>query len=185
MKDLENSESSLKYLSLRQIRKLIKHISNARDKLMIRVLYETGCSLVELTEIKVKDILGNKIKIKSSEDNEIRFSQISGKLAKDIKQYIIGNGLGKDSFLISTRQSPDISEKRVRQLIQEYTREVFSEKINPQSFRYFHIAHAYSNGVLLENISKQIGITTYRIFQILDELNLKTSQNYNIFLKKV
>ena len=185
MKSLDNSESSLKYLSLKQIRRLINYINNSRDKLMIRVLYETGCSLVELTEIKVKDVLGNKIRIKNSENNEIRFPRISGKLAKDIKLYILGNNLDKDSFLISTRQSESISEKRIRQIIQEYTKEVFSEKINPQSFRYFHIAHAYTNGVLLENISKQIGITTYRIFQILEELNLSTKQNYNKFLKKV
>ena len=61
----------------------------------------------------------------------------------------------------------------------------FLEKINPQSFRYFHIAHAYKNGVLLESISRQIGITTFRIFKILSELNISPSQNYNQFLKKV
>lgn len=160
-------------------------ITDVRDKLMIRVLYETGCSLIELTHIQVKDILGNKIKIKNPETKEIRFSYISGKLAKDIKQFVLGNNLNKDTCLISTRQSSRISEKRVRQLIHFYTQLVFSEKINPQSFRYFHIAHAYSNGVLLETISKQIGITSYRIFQIISELNLNTTQNYNQFLKKV
>lgn len=185
MDNLENSESSLKYLSLKQIRLLIRSISDNRDKLMIRVLYESGCSLVELTNIKVKDILGNRIKIINPETKEIRFSCISGKLAKDLRLYVLGNNFKKDAYLISTRQSSRISEKRIRQLIHEYTQKVFSEKINPQSFRYFHIAHAYSNGVLLENISAQIGITTYRIFQIINELNLHSVQNYNQFLKKV
>lgn len=171
-------------LTLREVRKLINSVDNARDKLMIRLLYETGCELIELVNIKVSDILGNKIKI-IDDNKKIRFPQISSKLAKDIRMYVLGNNLSKSMFLFSTRQSKNISEKRVRQLIQQYSQKYCSKKINPQNFRYFHIAHAYLNGVLLETISKQLGITTNRIFQILNDLNLKANHNYNKFLNKV
>ena len=185
MNKLKTSDSSILYLSLKQIRQLIRSIDDARDKLMIRILYESGCTLIELTNIKVKDINGNKIKIFNPENREIRFSFISSKLSKDLRLYILGNNLKKNSNIIATRQSSSISEKRIRQIIQMHTKRVFLEKINPQSFRYFHIAHAYKNGVLLESISRQIGITTFRIFKILSELNISPSQNYNQFLKKV
>ena len=173
MKKKKNSES---YISLKDVRGLISSIRSARDKLMLRILYESGCSLVELVEIKVSDISGNKIKI---HHGKLRFSSVSGKLAKDIREYIKGNQLSANTYLISTRQSNKISEKRVRQLILGYT------KINPQKFRYFHIAHAYLNGVFIENIAKQIGLTTYRIFQILNNMGLAPQNRYNQFLKRI
>lgn len=177
------NNNRLTYLELDEIRGFLSSIDNARDKLLIRILYETGCSLIELTNIKIEDIAGNKIKIK--EDKKIRFSRISGKLSKDIKMFVEGNKLKKDSYLISTRQSNQISEKRIRQLIQKYTKK-YRQKINPQMFRYYHIAHAYQNGVFIENISNQLGITKYRIFQVLNELGFKPSQNhYNNFLRKI
>jgi len=117
------------------------------------------------------------------ETKEVRYPQISSKLNKDIKLYIKGNAL--TGYLIATRQSSRISQKRIRQIIQKHTKKVFSKKINPQSFRYYHIAHAYSNGVLLETIAKQLGITTFRIFSILEEFSLAPKHNYNNFLKRI
>jgi len=180
MKQKQISES---FLSLKEVRILIDSVSDARDKLMIRMLYETGCEVSELVDVKVKDLLGNKIKIKSS--NGIRFSQISQKFSKDIRNYINGNNLQKTSFLFSTRQSGRISERRLRQLIQKYSKTIFNKIINPQMFRYLHIAHAYLNGILLETISKQIGISEYRIFQVINDFNIKPVANYNPFLKRI
>ncbi len=185
MQRLKTSESSLNYLSLEQIRKLVSSVSDTRDNLIIRVLYETGCSLNELTAIKVNHLLGSRIRIKNTETKEIRHSTISAKLAKDLRLFIKGNRLDDRSCLFSTRQSDSISEKRIRQIIQKYTKDEFSEKINPQSFRYYHIAHAYSNGMMLETIARQIGITTARIFKILSEMKISPKQNYNKFLRKV
>ena len=169
----KENNSSASYLSLQETRLLLNSITDARDKLMIRLLYETGCSIAELVRIKVSDYAGTKVKIIDSETKEIRFPGISGKLAKDIKSYIEGNLLSKESYLISTRQSKNISEKRVRQLIQHYTEKILNEKINPQSFRYFHIAHAY------------LSITPFRIFQVLQEMKISPQNHYNMFLKRV
>ena len=175
----EGSDSN-KLLSLKELRELISSISNMRDKLMIRILYETGCDLNELVSIKVEDILGNKIKIRN-----IRYVKISGKLAKDLKFYIKGNSLSKDSNIISTRQSKKISQRRVRQLIQGYTEKKGYGKINPQMFRYYHVAHAYLNGVYQENMAKQLGIKTYRIFQIINQMNIQPDNMYNKFLTRI
>lgn len=173
MKQINHSES---YLSLKNVREMISSIRDARDKIMIRILYETGCSLVELVQLKVSDVGGNKIKIKH---DGLRYSTISGKLAKDIRDYIRGNQLQSESYLLSTRQSAKISEKRVRQLIQNYT------KKNPQKFRYYHIAHAYLSGVFIENIAQQLGLTTFRIFQILNKMGLNPQNRYNHFLRRI
>jgi len=181
-----DNPTSVSFMSLSQIREFLSRISSIRDKLMIRILYETGCNISELVEIKVSDVQSNKIRIVDSETNTIRHPKISGKLAKDLRYYIKGNDLKKNSFLISTRQSSKITERRVRQLIQAYSQKFGYGKINPQMFRYYHIAHAYLSGVFQENIAAQLGIKKFRIFQILNQLNITPKQNmYNRFLSKI
>lgn len=166
------------FLSMKEIREIISNIKNARDNLIFRILYETGCLPNELIKIKVKEIGGNKIRINN------RFVLISGKLAKDISFFIIGNKLSKEDYLFSTRQSKCISEKRINQLIRFYTKE-YENKINPVRIRYFHIVHAYLSGVFLNEIAKNLGLTEFRVFQILQNFDVSTQNNYNNFLKRV
>ncbi|MFH2021575.1 MAG: site-specific integrase [archaeon] len=182
MKPTNNSGS---YLLPREVRELIAYIHSARDRILLRILYETGCTLKELVALKVSDILGKKISVVNHSTKNVRFSHISSKLAKDIKAYILGNLLKKEDFLLSSRQGKGISEKRVRQLIQQYAMDCFSKKISAHDFRYFHIAHAYTSGVLLQNIARQLGITSYRAFQVVEELGISPAYNYNNFLVRV
>ncbi|MEM2131355.1 MAG: site-specific integrase [Candidatus Woesearchaeota archaeon] len=181
MKKVINNKKSknknLNFLTIKEIREIIFNIKDARDNLIFRILYETGCLPSELINIKVKDILGNKIRIKT------RFVLISGKLAKDISLFIIGNKLSNENFLFSTRQSKKISEKRISQIIEFYTKK--NIKINAQKIRYYHIIHAYLNGVFLKEIAKNLGLTEFRIFQILQNFDINTYNNYQNFLKKV
>ncbi len=120
------------------------------------------------------------IKIKST---SFRVAKISGNLSKDMSLYIQGNKL--QGYVFCTRQSKKISEKRVRQLVQEYTKKI-GTAINPIMLRYYHIAHAYLNGVFIEEIAKQLGLTKFRIFQVLQELGINPkSNNYHNFLGRV
>ena len=173
------------YLTQEEIKQIISSINDMRDRLLVRVLYESGCTLIDLVNIKVSDKGGNTIKL-SKEDFKLRFARISGKLAKDLSLYIQGNSLQKDSYLFSARQGTSISEKRVRQLIQNYTEKAGLGRINPLSFRYSHIANAYLHGVFIESIALQLGLTTYRIFQVISELGIKPKANcYNEFLTRI
>jgi len=161
------------YLDQRTTRDRINNIKDQRDKILVRTLYESGCDLVELVRIKVKDVLGNRIRFSG------RFSKISGKLSKDIRSYVQGNNLGKESYLFSARERMPLSEKRARQII------FLNTHIQPQYFRYLHVLHAYNSGAYIQNISRQIGISDYRVFKIIDETEKNYEDKYNEFLKKI
>jgi site-specific recombinase XerD len=183
-----NSEDSgsTAVLSLQQVRNLINSINDMRDRLIVRVLYETGSTLAELVNIKISDLCGDRIRIVDEDSKQLRFVKISAKLAKDIRLYSEGNILKGDSFLLASRQGPGITERRIRQIIQEYTEKLGYGKINPHMFRYYHIMHAYQNGVYIDNISNQLGITRYRIFQVIESLDIQSGQNmYNRFLSRI
>jgi integrase len=175
-----------KMLSQPEVKMLLESIEDMRDKLCVSILYETGCLLGELVNIKVSDVSSTSISIVNSETGAPRHALISPALAERVHLFIRGNGLSKSHYLFSTKKSEQISVKRVRELVQYYSDKAGFGKLNPQSFRYYHIAHAYLNGVFSESISSQLGITRFRVFQILEALNVSSGENkYGVFLAEV
>ncbi|AJF61004.1 hypothetical protein QT06_C0001G0156 [archaeon GW2011_AR15] len=164
----------MKYITQKDMRKLIGSVSSQRDSLVIRIIYETGCSLKELAGIKVSDIAGNMIRTGKA----ARFSQISGKLSKDLKLYTEGNSIKKESLLF------DISGRRISQLTESHAEKILGTRLTPHDLRNLHIMHAYLNGVYLENIAGQTGLSELRIFQIISSFNVKPERNYGNFLKR-
>ncbi|MBT4648516.1 site-specific integrase [archaeon] len=177
----QNSGSHAKFLSEKDYNRLKCEIKEIRDIFLIKVLYETGCELNELVTIKVKDIVNDSICFDENNNNQ-RKSSISKNLANNLQKYIIGNWLNENDYLFKTRQSGHISTKRVQQLINDYSIKAGLHKINTQFIRYTHIAHAYQKGIQNQIISKQIGLTKQRVFQIITDLNITSNLGgYNKF----
>jgi integrase/recombinase XerD len=170
------------YPTQREMRVFLDSIPYARDRLMARILYETGCTISEMVGLKASDLSGKMMKLRS---DPLRFAQISGKLAKALHEYVQGNGIKGSSLIFSTRQGKGISGRRARQILEESFFKVFSKKMNPHKIRYCHIAHAYRSGVLLESIAKQVGITSYRAYRIVEEAKFSPVHDYQNFLGRV
>jgi len=85
---------------------------------------------------------------------------------------------------VATRHKWSISEKRVSQIIEAHAKAVLGIRVRPHDLRNLHILHAYTSGVFLESIATQLGLTTLRIFQIINEEKL-TRHNYSQFLKRI
>lgn len=184
--DKTSTSSQNKFLSQKEVKDLINSITDMRDKLFVSLLYETGCLLGELVNIKILDINEREISVNNPDTKETRKVKISSTLSKKISLYVQGNGLDKNTYLFSTQKSEQISVKRAREIVQNHSEKLGHGKLNPQMFRYYHVAHAYLDGVMIDNISSQLGIKRYRVFQILDELNVSSNENtYENFLKKM
>ncbi|MFH0874364.1 MAG: site-specific integrase [archaeon] len=176
MKQNSAKKVDFQCIQKKELKEFIDSIKDIRDNLSIRILYETGCTLIELVKIKANDVKNNSIAIEKGKAK--RVSLISKNLFNDISGYINGNKLSQNSFIISTRQSSHISEKRVRQIIQKYARQKKFKDFNPHMLRYCHVAHAYLDGVYQETIAAQLGINKLRVFQIISELNVIPENNF-------
>ncbi|MBU0456666.1 MAG: site-specific integrase [Nanoarchaeota archaeon] len=176
----------IRYLSNDEFNSLKNKINDNRDKLILNILYETGCTVNELVKIKTKDIdFGKKI-IKfppeSTKSNKLRTSFISKELAKEIEKFTEKNS---SQHIFTTRQGSGITTKRIRQLIQNYSQKAGFGKINPQVIRYTHIAHALEKGIPLTAIQKQVGMERLRIVQIYEALVPEEKEgNYDKFFEK-
>lgn len=174
------------FLSDEQYNRLDNSISNIRDKLFLHVIYETGCTVNELVQIKIKDIDFKNKYIKfpaeNTKTNKARSSYVSLGLLNKIK--LFSKGKKSDDFLFSTRQGDGITTKRVRQIMQSYSRKAGLSKINPQIVRYTHIVHALKKGIPARAVQEHVGIDSLRMSQIYDAVMPKEKEEvYAKFFK--
>ncbi|GEM_PF-3655257 len=159
----------------------ISSLSNLRDRIIVKLLFETGCSVNELCSIKVSDYIQPKDYLSL---NKIKFldrsSVISENLAVEIRKYILFRKRHQEDYLFSQNVSKPLSVKRVEQLVSE----IYSRKIRPMQIRYMHIVHAASKGLSPDTICEQTGLSRQRILQILDAYNITYRQSYLLFFEE-
>ena len=174
-------KKEVKYLSKAEFTRLRNQIKDDRDQLILDVLYETGCTVNELVHIQIFDVdfTNGVINVRSENTKSHRSRKcfVSKKLVSTIKK------LGKVTYILATRQSSQITTKRVRQLIQYYSKKAKLGKINPQVIRYTHIAHALEKGIPLTAIQKQVGMERLRMVQIYEALVPEEKEGYERFFK--
>ncbi len=155
-----------------------------RDRLILRILYETGCTVKELVGLRYSDVdfAGRAIHIsRKSARSGPRNVYVSAQLLDAIREYKHKN---PSPYLLSTRQSNRMTRKRVRQIVQGLLGSAGFAGHGPQTIRYTHIVHAYSKGIPLPAIQRQVGLGRSRAIEIFSQLpNLETGDAYSKFLE--
>lgn len=180
------NENKIRYLSLEEFANLLNIKKNIRDELIISLLYEIGCTVNELVNIKNDhfDFDNNLLKIqgKSARNKEQRNVYLSDKIILLIKKFQKTNL--ESPFLFFSRQSHTMTTKRIRQIVQKYLKTIGIEKAGPQILRYTHIVHAYQKKIPLDAIQKQVGLKRSRAIEIFGQLpELNTMNPYKNFSK--
>jgi len=168
----EADEGSLRFLSFDEWGQLSGLEKNERDQLIVELLYETGCTVNELVNIKKSDIILNmnqlKFSPKHTRNKEPRIVYISSRLVKKIKKFCQQNP--ESDHLLSSRQSSTMTTKRIRQIVQGWCGKLGKKNAGPQILRYTHIVHAYLKNIPLNAIQKQVGLKRSRAIEIFSQL---------------
>lgn len=157
------------YLTIDEWKKLESLAKEQRDDLITQLLYESGCTVNELVNIRKADISDNSLHIrpKNARNKEGRHVYISNILVKKIAAFSKANP--GSIYLFSTRQSPQMTTKRVRQIVQGLCKKIGVDA-GPQVLRYTHIVHAYQKKIPLMAIQKQVGLKRSRAIEIFNQL---------------
>ena len=168
-------------ISIRAFLDKVSSLSNSRDRIILQLLFETGCSVNELCSVKVSDYVQPK---EYTQFNRIKFSQrysvISETLAVEIRKYILFRKRRGDEYLFSQNVKRPLSVKRVEQVVDI----IYDGKIKPMQIRYMHIIHAASKGLTPDTICEQTGLLRQRVLQILDAYNMTYRQSYSLFFEE-
>ena len=174
---------------------ILENISSERDKILVSTLFETGCSISDLANIKVKD---HTPAIDHTSLPTITFgkrkSAISSELSVMLTTLATTRKRNKEEYLFSQQPSKPFSVKRIEQIFDDSFFEASQQflkknkitkkiRVKPYDIRYLHIAHALTKGLTIDSISAQTGISRQRITQLLDKLDLSNVQSYVSFFE--
>lgn len=161
----------VEYLTQQQIRRLRELAKAPRDYLLIEVQYQTGCSVSELVDIKKTDVTPTFIRIQG------RKCFITQTLAKQLLSYAQSHD---SEYVFATRQSPQLTQKRVQQIVKGYLNKLSADiyKKTPHILRYTHIAHAIKQHIPFSAIKEQTGLGDLRLSQLFSELSEEEPQDY-------
>lgn len=161
----------VEYLTQQQLQRLRELAKAPRDALLIEVQYQTGCSVSELINIKKADVASGRIRIQD------RVCVVTPKLTEQLLSYAKTH---KSPYVFATRQSPQLTQKRVQQIVKKYLRKLSCtlNKKTPHILRYTHIAHAIKQHIPFSAIKQQTGLGELRLSQLFSELSENDLQGY-------
>lgn len=132
-----------------------------RDKLMLRMLYETGMRRSELAGLKVSSVDFSSMAIKVlGKRNKERLIPIENELAHNIKDYLAlkEQEMGESEWLFVGRKGRQITPADVYQTVRKYMTALSNaDRISPHVFRHSFATHILNEGGSIEAIRELLG----------------------------
>lgn len=162
-----------KYLKIEDIRKLIEY-GDAREKVIISLLYSSGIRVGELCRVRIRDIDGDSIKIRGKGNKE-RIVYIDEATKRLVDGYTASR---RDSspFLLHSNKQGGLGVCRVQQLVKELgDRAQLDTPITPHILRHSFATHLLQKGMNLRYIQTLLGhadISTTQIYTHVSNVDL-------------
>lgn len=132
-----------------------------RDKLMLRMLYETGIRRSELAGLKIQSVDFSSLTIKVlGKRNKERIIPIESELAHNISEYIAlkEQEKGASEWLFVGRKGGQITTNDIYLTVKKYMPQLSNaDRISPHVFRHSFASHILNEGGNIQAIKELLG----------------------------
>ena len=149
-----------------------KTIYTTRNLLIIELLYDTGCRVSELVNIKLNDInfTEKSIKVlgKGSKERIVFYGDYTKSTLKDylIDREIILNKQ-KSDYLFVSKESLSLTTRRIAQIITKIINDIaLQNNVTPHTLRHTFATHLLNNGADLRSVQTLLGHSSLSTTQI-------------------
>jgi integrase len=149
------------HLTLDDVKRLELSILDLRDRLFVRLLFETGCTtqeLLALTPAAITREVYSSLSVSFS--GRLRISLSPG-LAMMLQHYLAAERRPRKQPVFSTSRGP-LTERRIQQLIMHYGKTILGRPLTPHMFRAGYIIHQFLTNVPIPDIERQVGVSIQR-----------------------
>lgn len=167
-----------------------RSVYTTRDRLIISLLYDTGCRCSELVGIKLNDIdnENNSIRIlgKGSKERIVYFGEYT---KEDIKNYLLDrevllNGK-KSSYLLVSSEEVSITTRRIAQILNDIAFLAgVKSKVTPHVIRHTFATHMLNHGGDLRGVQEMLGHESLSTTQIYTHVSKEWLRNTYLKAKK-
>jgi len=130
-------------LTKKELLFLVNSIPNIRDKLIVKILYDTGARVSEITNLKLKDI-----------DLDTKEIQVMGKGRKPRTVYVHSSTTELLKVFIQSENilSPNVEVFRITPMtvwynLKKYGRELLNRELHPHMLRHSRLQHMADEGI--------------------------------------
>jgi site-specific recombinase XerD len=164
-------DSMRKYLKEAELRALLEQPVRMRDRLIIKLLYETGMRVGELSALTIGDVdldAGEITIQRAKRHEEGRKVPIINSWTKTmLRDYIGTRRTRKDPLFVSNKRGP-LSRRQIERLIAKYGLAVGidKDKCHPHVLRHTHAVHALKSGIDLRTLQQNLGHSSIEVTAI-------------------
>ena len=164
------------YLTPDEAHQLIDAAGNERDRLFLRLLWETGIRVSEAIAIRLGDVSRDGIRVLGKGAVE-RVVFIQDSLASGILFYAQERGMGRDHYLFRSRKGDHITKQRADQIIKEAASKACLDRtVHAHLFRHGYAINFLNCSGRLDALQEQLGhrdINTTRIYLRLSDEDVR------------
>ena len=148
------------------------NIYTSRDLLIIELLYDTGCRVDELVNIKLKDINQGEKNIKVLGKGAQERVVFYGEYAKEyLENYLIDREVllkgRKSEYLFVSLESNRLTTRRIAQIIEDILKIVgIKNKVSPHTLRHTFATHLLNNNADLRSVQELLGHSSLSTTQV-------------------
>ncbi len=160
-----------KYLKQDELRALLEAPRRMRDRLIIKLLYETGMRVGELVALTIGDVdlEASEITIQEAKRHkEGRKVPLVNSWTKTmLRDYIGTRKVWKDPLFVSNKRMP-LSRRQVERLISNYGAQIGldKDKRHPHVLRHTHAVYSLKSGIDLRTLQQNLGHSSIEVTAI-------------------
>ena len=172
------SGSIIRAINSQVVKKILSNCKNLREKTLFMLIYTTGLRVSEALSLRIEDIEGDSVLVRSTKGNKPRKTYISQALKPLLKKHIqslllekpetkSNFGLGQNGWLFPSRKKigQPLSYYRARQLFDEITQDLRNSdgsKLTIHQLRHTFATEraGYIDSILLMNLMGHSDIRT-------------------------
>jgi site-specific recombinase XerD len=160
-----------KYLKQDELKALLEAPKRMRDRLIVKLLYETGMRVGELTGLTIGDVdlESGEITIQQAKRHEEgrKVPLVNSWTKSMLRDYVGTRKNRKDPLFISNKRGP-LSRRQVERLISKYGELVGldRDKRHPHVLRHTHAVYALKSGIDLRTLQQNLGHSSIEVTAI-------------------
>lgn len=160
-----------KYLKQDELKALLEAPRRMRDRLIIKLLYETGMRVGELAALTIGDVDldASEITIQQAKRHEEgrKVPIVNSWTKAMLRDYIGTRKNRKDPLFVSNKRGA-LSRRQIERLIYNYAEQVGidKDKRHPHVLRHTHAVHALKSGIDLRTLQQNLGHSSIEVTAI-------------------